>query len=164
MKFQWSSGKIKCCHCWSPGLIHGWRKVRTFVYLKYLYHGLPWVWILYDVCITSPSFPGIHSLPVLGCQTCRLLMAHVTYFEGLGIWYKSVLPPHHCMSCLYHPFLSPDQKSNDPIVTQHLLFFRMWTVVWLACCVAFWCEKNWFETISANTVAFMLHRRPLIHW
>ena len=160
MKCQWSSGKIRCFHCWAPDLIPGWHRV----YLTYLYPGLPWVCILYDVCITTPSFPGIYSLPVLGCQTCRLLMEQGTYFEGLGFWYKSFLPPHPCTSCLYHPLFSSDQESKYPIVKQDLLFGGTWTVVWLACCVVFWSQKNWFETISANTIAFMLHCRPLIHY
>ena len=120
MKCQLFSGKIQHCHHWDS--ITSWRIVRTFGCITYLPPVLPWrrIWCMHNPPIISwdpyPSrtwFPN----PSPTNDTWHLLW---------GFWYKSVLPRHICMSCIYPNFLLSDQHSNKSIVMQDPLFGHAW--------------------------------------
>ena len=58
IKCQWFSGKIQRCHRWAPGSIPGWRIIH-FAHLTFAHLTPPYPQKEgYDVCTTTPCFPG----------------------------------------------------------------------------------------------------------
>ena len=88
---------------------------------------------------------------------CHRLALRI-FMSSRQVSYKSVIPLHTRMSCLYPLLRSPEQKSNDPLSrrTHRLAVPGMWCD-W-AVVLSFWASK------TDSTPRQLMYRRPLGHY